>query len=119
MKHIRLFEEYNDDNLNEEITETFPYESEEIIEIISTWDKTDRGADRIIEKLNFIMEGYGVEAIIGRTETHKYWDDTVALYINMGDTYNPTIIYDVNDEKFVVTTWGDWVEENQEKYNIK
>ena len=83
-------------------------------------NETSKGADRIIEKLNFIIEGYGVEAIIGNdVADDEYWDDTVAVYINMGDTYAKTILYDVHESEFVVTTWGDWVEEHQEKYDIK
>jgi hypothetical protein len=35
---------------------------------------------------------------------------TVALYVNMGDTYDATIIYDCLKDKFYVGTWGDWYE---------
>jgi hypothetical protein len=40
----------------------------------------------------------------------RYWGDVVALYVNTGDTYSTTIVYDVERDKFYVTSWGDWVE---------
>jgi hypothetical protein len=36
----------------------------------------------------------------------------VALYVNMGDTYVPTLIYDVKKQKFIVASWGDWYEKS-------
>lgn len=41
---------------------------------------------------------------------HGYWGDTVALYVNTGDTYNTTVVYDVGRDLFYVTSWGDWLE---------
>ena len=35
----------------------------------------------------------------------------VASYVNMGDTYVATILYDIEKGEFFVTSWGDWVEE--------
>jgi hypothetical protein len=40
----------------------------------------------------------------------NYWGDTVALYVNTGDTYNTTVVYDVERDLFYVTSWGDWLE---------
>jgi hypothetical protein len=37
----------------------------------------------------------------------------VAEYVNMGDTYNATILYNVKSQNFYVTTWGDFVERNR------
>lgn len=119
MNHLKIYEEYNSDSLNEDIAEVFPYLSEEMIEIISTWDESDKDADNIMQKLNFIMEGYGVEAILGAESWSDYWLDTVALYVNMGDSNENTIIYDTNKGKFRVNTFQDWVSKHREKYDIK
>lgn len=39
-----------------------------------------------------------------------YWGDSVALYVNTGDTYNATVVYDVERDAFYCTSWGDWLE---------
>ncbi|ESR23658.1 hypothetical protein N177_2888 [Lutibaculum baratangense AMV1] len=33
-----------------------------------------------------------------------------ALYVNMGDSYAPTIVYDVASGEYLFTSWGDVVE---------
>ena len=52
---------------------------------------------------NIILEGYGVEGMPDP-------DDFRAIgltYVNMGDTYIPTIIY---DGAYRIMSWGDWIE---------
>ena len=75
-----------------------------------------------IEAINAIMDGHGVEAIRGEWQ-NGYWCDIVATYVNFGDTYDLTIVHVrgcVNGApgRFIVTSWGDWVERNQRKYSI-
>jgi hypothetical protein len=70
-----------------------------------------------MDKINEVINGYGVEAIRGDSN-NRYFMDTVGLYVNMGDTYALTVVYDTQKNGFYITTWGDWVERNQEKYNI-
>lgn len=56
--------------------------------------------------INEILGGYGVEAIFrdgGRISPDME-------YVNMGDPYNATVVYDYIDGKFIVTAWGDWIE---------
>lgn len=71
-----------------------------------------------LERANTIMHGHGIEAITGHAANEM---TTVALYVNMGDTYAATIIYDCLADKFYVGTWGDWMEwrENNEDYGLK
>jgi hypothetical protein len=85
--------------------------------IANTMRTTRRAVDSQMKVINSILEGYGVESIRGRT-WDNYFTDSCALYVNMGDTYALTIIYDVPKQKFVVTTWGQWVEKYQYKYGI-
>lgn len=68
--------------------------------------------------LNSVLEGYGVEAIRGDT-WDRYFTDACALYINMGEAYVPTILYDVCRKRFLVSTWADWVEKHQKNYGIR
>ena len=61
--------------------------------------------------LNEILEGYGVEAI--RDEDawiDNFHMDIVAVYVNMGDTYTTTILLDHEENEYIVTSYGDWVE---------
>ena len=62
-----------------------------------------------MEALNEVLKGFGVEAIRGNY-VDSYYQDIQATYVNMGDTYDYTILFDSENEKFVLTSWGDWVE---------
>lgn len=53
--------------------------------------------------LNEILGESGVESLI---EDGKH----IASYVNNGHTYAPTIIYDVEEGEFLVTSWGDFLE---------
>ena len=60
--------------------------------------------------LNELLLTHGVEAI--RTSEHigRYHFDIRASYLNAGDTCNTTILLDHRDEKWLLTSWGDFVE---------
>lgn len=75
--------------------------------------RTSSGAtiNSMMEAINTILDGYGTEAIRQlNIATHPYWMDTRAVYINMGDTYTLTLVYDVLTDRFYFTSWGDFVE---------
>ena len=65
--------------------------------------------------LNQVLDGYGVEGLqIEGHWTDNYWMDYVGSYVNLGDTYVPTIFY-LADEKywkkgFKVKSWGEVAE---------
>lgn len=67
--------------------------------------------DRLMCALNEILEGFGVEPIWGKDSEME----PIAEYINMGDTYNTTILYDYDKGTFQVTSWGDWFEANERR----
>ena len=54
-----------------------------------------------------MLDCYGVEAIMG----DSYSKPDLA-YCNTGDTYASTVAYDYTRDKFVVTSWGNWIERN-------
>lgn len=76
--------------------------------------------DEAMKEVNWILEGHGVEPIRDPDSYDPYYGDVVALYVNMGDTYNATVLFDIPEWKFEVTTWGDWVEkvERQGRYKL-
>ena len=60
----------------------------------------------VLAALDDVLEGFGTEAIRQPDDS----DNISATYVNMGDTYNATIVYDEEDETYELTTWGDWYE---------
>jgi hypothetical protein len=63
-----------------------------------------------------LMEAYGIEAIrIPGAEDDRYYGDIVALYVNTGDTYNGTLLYDVDKRRFYATTYGDWLQSQEQQ----
>lgn len=77
-----------------------------------------------IEAIDKLLGTYGTEAINGEWQ-NGYWCDVVAAYCNTGESYALTVIH-VRGEtrfdeqgRFIVTSWGDWVERNSDKYQIR
>lgn len=75
--------------------------------------------DKVLDDLSDHMGAYGIEAIRGDYYVDGYYQDLVALYVNTGDTYNATILYETEKERFLLTTMGDWVEHNERRYRIQ
>jgi len=80
---------------------------------------TSKQVDDALDFVNQTLNGHGVEAIRGDYHVDNYYYDIVALYVNMGDTYNSTILYETDNDRFLLTSWGDWVERNDRKYRIE
>ena len=67
-----------------------------------------RAADKAID-------AHGVEPLaLGPDGQNKYGlayeDRKIAYYVNTGDTFSATLLYDPEDEKVYLTTWGDWLQ---------
>ena len=58
-----------------------------------------------MEALNEVLGGYGVEAI-----PHPNGDGFLCDYVNNGHTYRATIVRDLEEESFQVSSWGDFYE---------
>lgn len=87
------------------------------LEIEGTFNERTRRnftIDDALEAANDILEGHGVEAIRGEWQ-NGYWCDIRALYINMGDTYAATLIYDRNTKRVYATDYGSFVESLERK----
>lgn len=68
-------------------------------------------SERAMEALSEVLDGYGAEALW--PEGEYLWPR--ATYVNMGDTYAPTILYDYASQRFAVTSWGDYVETKERR----
>lgn len=81
-----------------------------------------RWQDRL-EAINKLLGTFGTEAIRGDWQ-NGYWCDIVAAYCNAGDTYALTVIHvrgegSWNEQgRFIISSWGDWVERNEKRYAI-
>ena len=66
----------------------------------------------LLTAINEIIEGHGIEQIIPKDEDrHPSYE-----YINMGDTYNATILLR-SDGRLIVASWGDIVEQHMDWYD--
>ncbi len=87
-----------------------PRESARIARMIAGVRGNSDRADKVLEEVNRLVDGHGIEAIRDENAWDNYYGDTVALYVNMGDTYETTLLYDTRTHEFQVTSWGDWYE---------
>ena len=67
--------------------------------------------------INAVLEGHGTEPIEGRY-VDRYHQNVQAEYVNMGDTYNTTILIDHETDRMLITSWGDWVEKYGDKREV-
>ena len=74
-----------------------------------------RKLDAALEEINKILGGYGVE-VLTDNRWDKYYSDCGVLYVNMGDTYAPTVCYDTRKERWMICSWGDLVEGDPKRF---
>lgn len=80
---------------------------------------TSKQVDKVLELADQLLNANGIEAIRGSSHNNSYYQDIVGLYVNMGDTYEATLLYNAVVGRFVVTSWGDWVQSYTKKYGIE
>jgi hypothetical protein len=67
--------------------------------------------EKKMSAIDEILEGCGVEAIFREGECIE----PILSYVNMGDTYVATIVYNHNSKMFHVSSWGECVEKLEAK----
>lgn len=70
---------------------------------------SNRNAEALLREADEVIDGFGVEAIRDGD------GDVIAEYVNTGDTYNPTFVWDYGEEEMYYTSWGDWVEDYERR----
>ena len=88
------------------LSQYWPDEARDLREALSNARDSYEG----LKAANAILEAYGIETIRSEDVWDSYFGDAVAEYVNMGDTYIPTIIYDIERDRYLATDWGTWVE---------
>lgn len=72
--------------------------------------------DDVLERANEILGGFGVESIdCEHCDVDNYYFGIVLLYVNKGDTYSTTLLYDTEAQKFRIGSWGSWFEDHEER----
>jgi hypothetical protein len=66
----------------------------------------------IMHAINQVLEGYGIESVRTSKWKNGFWCDVLCTYINMGDSYIPTVIYH-RKHGFMVASIGDIIEKNK------
>lgn len=72
----------------------------------------------ILQKLNEMSESHGVETVDDSELAEAIYDsvkqvshgNAIAYYLNTGDTYSPTVMYDCIREQYFIGTVGSFVE---------
>jgi len=110
------------------LLDCFPELNREDAEVLAQYARQAEGnsdaVDKVFELLEESIEDageyatFGVEAIRGAWHD-RYYGDIVALYLNTGETYNCTLIYDCVKERFHVLDWGTFVETAPKYYGIE
>lgn len=75
--------------------------------------------DKVLDLANKLADLHGVEALRGDYQVDRYYYDIVALYVNTGETYDRTLLYETDTGRFVLASWGDWVERYGHRYQIQ
>ena len=70
--------------------------------------------DLKLSVINSITEGHGVEYIAHKDD--NFIEVYGIHYVNMGDTYTTTMIYDHKSSRFVLGDWGTIVEAREGQY---
>jgi len=95
--------------------ERSPNSYESVAKWVAQCYNEPRDDEKVMCALNEVLEGYGVEVIDTENSDKPYYVDSfyryfLYEYINMGDTYDMTIVRNCETGRFYITTWGDIVE---------
>ena len=73
----------------------------------------DPSSDELkMNAINQVLEGYGIESVCTSKWKNGYWCDILCTYVNMGDSYIPTVIHH-RKHGFIVASIGDIIEKNK------
>ncbi len=71
-----------------------------------------------LDEVSTLMGAYDFEVIRGNSHD-SFWMDGVLAYVNRGDTYDTTVVYDINEDRFRIMSYGAWVETHGDEYDVQ
>ncbi len=92
-----------------------PKEAAERIHTLIQGADTRLGVDHALDGISELLGGHGVEPLRDNGWDY-YYCDIGLLYVNMGETYTPTVCYDTRLKKWIITSWGDFVEKHPRRF---
>jgi hypothetical protein len=69
-----------------------------------------------LETCDKLLGNYGVEFILAERDVTDFHNCHGLEYSNAGDTYNGTVLYDHDVQRFYVCCWGDIVERDYKRF---
>lgn len=81
-----------------------PYEYASVQALVAQCYHTPKHREMVAVAVNEIIAGYGVETVFGDGLEPEI------MYINMGDTYNLTLLFDYINGAWFLCSWGDYYE---------
>lgn len=121
MTKIRRFDElfesydlYSKSDLEKDCKAFFPDNAEEILRIISE----NKNSTITLQKINDLIGGYGVETLTSELDFGNYYKNSCSEFINMGNNMTVTIVYDVKQRKFLITSIQDFIQYYKIIYKI-
>lgn len=80
--------------------------------------KNHDDVDTSLKILNNLVTGYGIEPVRGEW-VDWYYGHIQFLFINVGDTYRQTIIYDCYENEFHITSTDTFIDQHEKRCNIQ
>jgi hypothetical protein len=76
--------------------------------------------DCILTACNEMIGGFGVESIEVSSDLFqdRYYWNSIGIYINLGDNYITTIIYNTVDQLFEIANWGDYHQSMEDRLKL-
>ena len=72
--------------------------------------KRNKTVDDILERMNKALGGYGISPLTDESEwISHYYQNIIGLYVDMGDSYRPTLIYDTGLCVWLIETEAGYV----------
>lgn len=72
-----------------------------IYNLMKPAQQSPRVAFLVLQQINTLLNGFGVESI-----------NDLIYYVNRGDTYDMTVVYEISRWRYLFTSWGNWYETN-------
>ena len=82
--------------------------------VLQQYEEDKSTLQQTMEEANVIIDGHGVEYIRHKKDSSKFAFGIE--YVNMGDTYRTTLLFDHAVGSFKVGSWGDIVEKYSDCY---
>jgi len=80
-----------------------PYDFDSVKRWVNECYNTPSHYELVMEAANEVLVCFGVEAL----------GNVSAVYCNTGDTYATTLIYDLENDRYLWSAWGDFVEQEE------